>query len=205
MSSTKKNIIIYIIIGIVVVFVLAFFIRNNANQDNEYLKEITENIYEMNSRKIEFLDLPENEPETVVSNYYLIEITGEFEKLNYYFPSMPDTIIDNSLIAYKEGKGYKYIKILEINTLSEQDIANTTIYGKSLKDAKVFFSDKTYKEKAEEQNLQDYEIVQVKVETAYTDESMKGAPQYPDGLMERYFIVAPDDRGNYIIIVENMR
>lgn len=207
MEVIKKNKTIFTIGLIIMVIIVSFYIVNQ-NKKKSSLVEISKSIYEENGRVIEFLELPENEAETIVCNFYLLEITGKYNSLGKLFPSVENTK-NSSLINYENGQGYKYIKILEINSLEKDELEKEKLYDDLFKDIK-FFSDKTYNEETynevvEEKNLNEYKLVSVKLETQYTDVSLKMSPQYPDGLSERYFIVAPNKKGSYIIVCDNVR
>jgi len=192
----NKKIVIAVLL--VIVFSISLFFYINSHEDFD-LVEINQDEFEMNGRRIVYKDKPENEEELVIANYFLCSITGEFNNRKFLYPNIPESDVENSIKAYANGLGTKYIEIKDIKLMSEADINSEMDYGTKFVDAAIFHSGKTFSYYADENNIEDFKIIRVEYYFEYTDKTMEGHPQYPPGETIRYFFLEGDQKGKYVI------
>lgn len=139
---------------------------------------------------------PKNNYEITVCNYYLAEITGEFDYWNELidkelFTDLK-TLIENSKNIYQQDKGFKEIVIKKLETYNadeaKQDLDLETV---------MFHSGIGFEEFTSKNMIKDYSIVKVQGNITYMDDYY---PQYPSGDFTEYLIIGTGRRAKIMAI-----
>lgn len=139
---------------------------------------------------------PKNNYEITVCNYYLAEITGEFDHWNELIDKELFTdlkiLIENSKNIYQQDKGFKEIVIKKLETYNadeaKQDLDLETV---------MFHSGIGFEEFTSKNMIKDYSIVKVQGNITYMDNYY---PQYPSGDFTEYLIIGTGRRAKIMAI-----
>lgn len=155
---------------------------------NEYLREAFDQPIEMGERLFLAEDSPKNIYETIVCNYYLAHITGDYDLWNKLLNKKVfndiGILIESSKDIYNNDKGIKKIEITQFKTMDIEEARQ----DQPLKETIMFYPGVAFEELDLDKihNVDSYKIVKVDGNIVYMDDYF---PQYPPGSFTEYFIL----------------
>ena len=193
---------ILVIISIIMVLVGLSACTETQKTEEVYTYEGETDI-NIDDRNFTLEEEPENKAEEIVVNYYLYNIRADFDSMADILPNNESDRIslENEREAFKDGNYIKSYIIHELSTLTEKEYREERLENGEYNILYYY----GWEEVVEENNLIEYEIINVNFTQIHNEKSIELGPQWGNGMFSRSFIVGKSsNEDNYRIYAFGM-